>query len=464
MENKMKTNRIFAFAMAALMVLTFAVSLFGCSGSDEIEVVKLPDKTVFFVGEKIDVSGAQIKVEDDGEEKLVDVTGDMVVFTADVSEDGSYENVVLPTKPLETSGTKIVNLSYANTYFTFEIFVDDNVSNYKIYCNAKLDSYLEDEHCDSVIEYYIAKTKEELSKISSFADATETMDAACAFIDGYLGLRDGQLERDERYAELKAQIDDIDSAEFSLDQRDQLSEKIAALKTKLAQAKTTEELDSLYADFQAELQKLSSDPANNFIKALEARFDREYGSKKVYYSEENYNSLVSALKTYEKLIRLEKDSSEMSALENELFNDILKKLPSYASAFYNECDALLDVGIVFSTDEEKIAALNTEIIAFIEKVEKITIKDVNSDGDIDVRDITASAEYKALASVKELESCSAGNTLEKATALFDEYARLGNAKKEAASVVSSISAIGKVKLGSNNDIIAARRAYDAWSQ
>ena len=158
MENKMKTNRIFAFAMAALMVLTFAVSLFGCSGSDEIEVVKLPDKTVFFVGEKIDVSGAQIKVEDDGEEKLIDVTEDMVVFTADANEDGSYENVVLPTKPLETSGTKIVNLSYANTYFTFEIFVDDNVGNYKIYCNAKLDSYLEDEHCDSVIEYYIAKT------------------------------------------------------------------------------------------------------------------------------------------------------------------------------------------------------------------------------------------------------------------------------------------------------------------
>ena len=104
----MTKKRIASLAFALIFVLLLS----GCNKTAGPEVVKMPDRCVYYVGETLDVTGGQVKIITNGEEEIIDMTSDMAAFFTDEGE--GYAGTTFADQPFKTDGRKTVYLKYEN--------------------------------------------------------------------------------------------------------------------------------------------------------------------------------------------------------------------------------------------------------------------------------------------------------------------------------------------------------------
>lgn len=443
-----------------VILLAFAVFATACQSTDGIEVVALPENCVFYVGELIDVTGGQIKVVVGEEEQTVDMTPDMITYITDA--DG-ITNILFADAPFKSAGKKIVNLKYSDMYAKFEVYVDSNTDNYKAHCYSKLDELAKDERLDDAALTAIADAKVKISAVTTFEEANKIFEQAYGFVAEYYSIKSIEKERDAQASLVEKALTDFDLSGFSMDQSKLITEKIVTLRTDIDVTKTKEGIDTLYAEFEKSIEDMRTDKANEFVANLEKRFADEYESKKDYYTEQKYEELIALFIDYEALIREKETESEMQATEKLLFDTELTAVDDIVDMIYDDCAPLIEDGVVFTKHKATIDSINSQILSFIEKIDSLEIHDVNKDDRVDVRDILSSENYQALKASQSFIKYEKGNIIEALDALMDEYATLKKANEEAPTVVSSITAIGKLNLGSEDKIKKARQAFDTWS-
>ena len=462
MEIKMKrlTATLSIIILVALLLLCT-----GCQG-DSIEVIKAPDKCVFYIGESIDVTGGQIRVVLGGEEKIVDMTPDMLAYCVD---EENLSDITFKGDKMTASGKKTVTLSYSGMYVRYYVYVGDDVDNYRAYCYSRLDELSKNELSknelsDDASLTAIADAKMKISTLTTLDEIKTVFATAEGFVEEYYSIKVGEDARDTREEQIEKAISELDTSVFSMDQSEQLEASIKKLREDVALSETKDELDALFSEFEKEVEGMRTHKANEFISALEKRFADEYEAKKIYYTEEQYAELVRLFIDYESIIR-EKDSEDgMNATQTLLFDIKLPAMPDIVSTIYDDCDALAESGVVFTLHKGAIDDINRAIVDFVKRIDAVTVEDVNRDDRVDVRDVVFSDSYKALPSVLALDKFREGSVLESIDSLMDEYETLKKANEEAPKVISAITAIGKVNLGSEKNITAARKAFSEWSE
>ncbi len=452
----MSKKRIIAIAFS----LVFIILLSGCNKTLTPEVVKMPDRCVYYVGETLDVTGGQIKILSGGEEQIIDMTTDMAAFFTDEGE--GYAGTTFADQPFKTDGRKTVYLKYGEDYITFRVYVDSSISSYKAHCYTVLDELLNDSFCDGAAVSVLTSAKEAIAQSESFDEITIYFNEAQDFVSQYYEIRGFETARDETSASVKDALNKFDFSQFSSDQKIDIEAKIEKLYSDIDIATTKEQVETLYSAFQSEISAILFDKANAYILSLEARFKEEYAKREIYYTESNYNALTTALVEHERLIRQKSTEAEMREVGDNLFENVLPAIPDALTTLYEAASALAADGVVYPDDKEKIDTLNSDLVSFIKMVEKIEITDVTRDGVINCLDILASSEYKNLSASKELSFYAKGNILSTAETLVKRYLVLEQAYEASSDVIDAIDAIGNVRLDSGAKIEEAREAFDAW--
>ncbi len=452
----MKKTRIITLILALILV---TLAFYGCARSNVAEIVKMPDRCVYYVGETLDVTGGQIKTILDGEEKLIDMTADMAAFFTD--EGTGYAGTTFADQPFKTDGRKTVYLKNGEGYITFTVYVDGNIENYKAYCYTVLDGLEKHEACDGAALSVITAAKEKINLAKDIDDVTEALGEAKSFAEQYYAIRLGETARDDAADVVMKKLDAFDFSPFARDHQIDIKAKIEKLKLDLESADTREKVEKRYSEFEAEIATLSGDKANEFVLSLEKRFEEEYAKKRGYYTQSSYTALENALIEHERLARQKTAESDMTAVANTLFGSVLPAIPDVVTTLFGQCEQLLD-GLKYPEDKQKLDAINAEIVLFIEELEGVKLSDTTGDSAVDARDILASAEYKSYEVCKILSANEKGDVLSAAKSLMDRYDVLSQASKESTVVIKVISSIGSVKLDSGSKITSARKTYDDW--
>ncbi len=446
--------------LSIIILVALVLLCTGCQG-DSIEVIKTPDKCVFYIGEVIDVTGGQLRVVLGGEEKIVDMTADMISYCID---EENLSDIIFEGDEMTSSGKKAVTLSYSGMYAKYYIYVGDDADNYRAHCYSRLDELSRDELADDASLTVIADAKMKISSLATLDEIKSVFAVAEAFVEEYYSIKVCEDARDTREEVVEKAIAELDLSVFSMDHKEQIEANIKKLREDIAVSETKDEIDALYSAFEKKIDGMRSHGANEFISALEKRFADEYEIKKNYYTEEQYTALVRLFIEYESIIR-EKDSLDgMKATETLLFDIKLPDMPDIVATIYDDCNELAESGVVFTLHKGAIDDISKAIIEFVKRIDGVTVEDVNRDDRIDVRDVVFSDSYKALPSVLALDKFREGSVLEATDSLIDEYETLKKANEEAPKVISAITAIGKVNLGSENSIKAARKAFSEWSE
>lgn len=452
----MKNKKILFAVIRLSLVCALLLSLASCKGNeDSVKIESLPDRCVYYIGEKIDVSGASLCVSKNGKTETVNVTKEMLGSDMD--------------RVFTSEGKADITLKYDGAEVKIEIFVDGDLERHKSHALSSFSSWAEENTVsDGVSENIIKRAKDEILSANDHASVVIALENAKKTALDYTNVINAANALIAAKEEALQKINSFDLSVFAKDHAEKITTYASDSRALIENAATPEEVKTHYDSFISKADELKNDSSNAYAFKLEKGFKEKYEAISAYYDQDEYARLTEALIKAERDIRECQTDDEADAIIKNFFEHTAKGFNTIPDIIYKKLSLININYMEYGVDIIELDEIADKILSFLSQSDSVAQLLENKTGRAGVYEL-ASMEgseslsyYSALANYK-VENSSVDLIL-KAEALYLAYEKLEQANEAAKSVIKAIDAIGKVRLDSEAKIAEARKAYEDWSK